>query len=266
MKWVVRAENLWFSYDGRVYAVRESSLEALPGEVTVVMGPTGCGKSTLLLLLAGLLKPVRGVVYYNSDPLYKLTPGIRRYIGVLFQDPDDQLFNATVYDEIAFSLRTLGLSESLVHERVARVSEVLGIKNLLDKQPYSLSVGEKKRVALASIIVYDPWVLLLDEPTANLDYNGVKLVKQVVLDAKRTGKTVVVTTHDTDFALEVADKIYLMDNGVVRENVRPDQLLSKNLISRYGLKPPSILKLVDKLGVKPAEVLEIIRDTGLEEA
>lgn len=261
MKWFIRAENLWFSYDGRVSVIRGANLEIPPGEIVVIMGHTGCGKTTLLLLLAGLLKPSSGIIYYNGEPLEKLLPSIRRYIGFLFQNPDDQLFNSTVYDEIAYSLRTLGLSENDIHMKVTSISKLLGLESLLNKPPYSLSIGEKRRVTLASILVYNPQILILDEPIANLDYEGIMLVNKIIRDFKSKNNTVVISTHDIDFALEIADRVFLMSKGVVEGPFKPIDLLSRDLIERYKLKPPLVLKLAEKLGISLDRVLEVIRNS-----
>ncbi len=259
LKWSISARNLWFSYDGRTWVLRGVSLEVKPGEVVVVMGPTGCGKTTLLLLLAGLLKPSKGEVYYNSKPLQSLLPSIKRYIGFLFQDPDDQLFNPSVYDEIAFSLRTLGLGEDKIRERVHSIARTLGLTSVLKRQPYRLSVGEKKKVALASILVYDPSILFLDEPTANLDYSTTVFIEKLIVEAKSKGKTVIIASHDLDFTLRIADKIYVLVNGSIASEHKPVELFSKSKLVGYGLKPTSIVEVVEELRLDKSMVLEIIR-------
>jgi len=259
MGYDVRIEDVWFSYTREEYVLKGINLEARKGEITVIIGPTGCGKSTLLLIIAGLLKPDKGIVYYDDKPLDELLPGIRRDIGILFQDPDDHLFNPTVFDEIAFSLRSLGLEEDKVREKVYSISEILGIQHLLNRSSFKLSIGEKKKVALASILVYEPKVLLLDEPSANLDSKTVDLVKDIIFKAKSKGKTLIITSCDLDFAIQVADRIYAIDNGQVKASCRVEEFLDDEVFQKINLHQPLLYKVLRELEIEPRTLLKIIR-------
>ena len=259
MGYNIRVEDAWFSYVKGEYVLKGINLTAQKGEVTVVIGPTGSGKSTLLLTMAGLLKPDKGIIYYNDKPLEKLLPYIKKIVGILFQDPDNHLFNPAVFDEIAFALRSLGMKEDEVRGKVNRIAKVLSIEYLLHKSPFKLSVGERKKVALASILVYEPKVLFLDEPTANLDSKAVSSVKNLIIDARSEGKTVIVTSCDLEFAIQVADRIYAIDNGQVKVNCRVEEFLREEIFAKINLHEPLAYRVLKVLRIKPEVLLRIIR-------
>ena len=198
--------DIWFRYSEN-YILKGVEGKVEDGKAIAILGPTGSGKSTLLYILCGLLKPERGKVLLDGKPPRK------KDVGLLFQNPDDQLFNATVFDEVAFALRSLGLSEGEVRERVIEVAEEVGIEDLLNRSPFKLSVGQKKAVALASILVYQPKLLMLDEPSANLDRVRYEVLVKLVSKLLESGKIVVITTHDIDVALELAHEICELVEG-----------------------------------------------------
>ncbi|KSW12068.1 energy-coupling factor ABC transporter ATP-binding protein [Pyrodictium occultum] len=261
---VVEARGVWFEYSRGSPVLRGASLRAGPGEVVALAGPTGSGKSTLLLILAGLLRPSRGEVLLDGRPLWSQLPGARRRIGLLFQNPDDQLFNPTVYDEIAYALRGLGLPGRVIEERVERVARRLGIQGLLSRPPYRLSVGQRRLVALASILVYDPDVLLLDEPTANLDRAGVEKLFSIVREAAARGKTVIMASHDLDAVLELSTKTCMVREGAL--DCHPTlEALAEGLFEDTSLPIPISMRLLrDRLGGwrRVAEELAAARRLG----
>ena len=142
-----------------------------------------------------------------------------------------------------------------MRKRVLSIADTLHLTELLDRPPYRLSVGEKKRVALASILVYDPEILILDEPEANLDSYGVELVERIVARYRDMGRTVVIATHSLDLVLRVADRVYMMRCGTVEGVYKPDELLSRDLLESYGLRPPMLLELVEDLGIDMRSLL-----------
>jgi len=197
----------------------------------------------MLMVAAGLLEPKRGVVLLKEKPLKEQLPEARKRIGIVFQDPNDQLFNPTVYDEVAFSLNQLYSSVEEVDKRVKETAERFNLKHLLSKPPYKLSVGEKRIVTLASIAAYDPDVLLLDEPTANLSSRTIKEIEQVIEEARNTGKAVVVASHDVEFVAEVSDRVYIIDNGTTVGGLDAKSVISdESLLALADMKPPIVLQ------------------------
>ena len=189
------------------------------GECVAVLGANGSGKSTLLRVLAGLCFPERGHVEFFGQPLTEATLAqegfgrdFRRRVGVVFQNPDVQLFNATVFDEVAFGPLQMEWSKAEIVERVYAAMKDLGIEHLKDRPPHRLSGGEKKRVALASVLVLDPDVLLMDEPTAALDPKSQGQIVDFLFGCMGR-KTVITTTHSLEVAQEIADRCIVLESG-----------------------------------------------------
>ena len=215
----LEARGLWFRYS-RVddYVLRGAEIYASPGDTVAIVGPMGSGKTTLLMILAGLLSPEKGVVELGDTVITSGEPWARRLVGIVFQDPGEQLFNPTVYDELAYALRTIGLGEAEIREKVGRVAESLGIRDLLGRPPYRLSYGQKKLVALASVLVYEPYLLLLDEPTTNLDRESFAKILSIINRYRAEKRIVVITTHDLDIVIRISTKLCVLGNGVLECN------------------------------------------------
>ena len=263
MSSAIEAIDVWFSYTKQDYVLRGASLEARYGEILVLLGPTGSGKTTLLLILSGLLKPQKGRVLLDGRSLFDQLPEARRRIGIVFQNPDDQLFNPTVYDEIAYSLRTLGMAEEQIRERVEQVAAMLGIEHLLERQPYRLSMGEKRLVTLASILVYEPQIVVLDEPTTFLDDRGTRKIMCTLLKLRDEGRAVIAATHDLELALWLADKICLLEKGKTK-CYNALEAVEERVIERSSVQKTPTLQLVLKLvggWEKLSKLLEGERDS-----
>ncbi|MEM2005593.1 MAG: ABC transporter ATP-binding protein [Zestosphaera sp.] len=212
----LQLRGVWFRYSrNEDYVLRGVDLELRDSELAVITGPNGSGKTTLILVAAGLLKPEAGEVLLDGRSIYDQLPLARRRIGVTFQNPDDQFFNATVYDEIAFALRQLEGDEGVIRERVAEVARRLRVEHLLSRPPYRLSGGEKTKVALAAVLIYNPEILLLDEPTAYLTRESKEEVLRALKDLKCLGRAVAITTNDPEVARLRADKTYTLANGML---------------------------------------------------
>ena len=230
-------KDVHFKYPGDIEVLKGVDLTVERHEIVAVMGPNGSGKTTLLMVAAGLLEPETGEVLLDGKPLRNQLPKARRRIGLVFQDPDDQLFNPTVYEEIAFAPRQI-LNPEEAHGRVMDVADRLNLRGLLDRPPYKLSMGEKRVVAIASILAYDPELLLLDEPTANLSYASAMEVKRVVVEAKDKGKAILVASHDLGFVAETVDRIYILYEGVIHGGSPVRSMLSdEDLLSLAGVNP-----------------------------
>lgn len=221
---------------------KKASLVAFKGKTTIVIGPNGSGKTTLLLVPAGLIKPENGTVLYKGRDIFSQLSTARKEIGIVFQDPDDQLFNTTVFDEIAFGLKQLDLQKEEIEKRVLEISERLKIKHLLDRSPFLLSFGEKKIVALAAILVVDPELLILDEPTGNLSREYKEIIKQIIAEYKAQGKSVIIATHDIIFATEILDYICILNNGETIEiGTKHEVLKDPQKLTKAGIDHPYII-------------------------
>ncbi len=259
---LVEARGLWFSYQPGRPVLRGASLRAAPGEAVAIVGPTGSGKTTLLLLLAGLLEPERGEVLLDGRPLREQLPGARRRIGILFQNPDDQLFNPTVYDEIAYSLRTLGLGEDEVHSRVEAAARRLRVEGLLGEAPHRLSAGQKRLVALASILAYDPEVLLLDEPTTGLDSAHRRRIIEVMRGHASRGGTVIYATHDYDAVLQAASRVCGFTSHGALECASIEEALEAGLLEKAGIPQPAALQALCSITGSPREAMKALLEAA----
>ncbi len=208
---LLEARGLWFGYSRSEPVIQGLDFTASGGEVVAVLGPMGSGKTTLLMLLAGLLPPWRGAVRVAGRPAG--SPEARRLVGLLFQSPDDQLFNPTVEEEIAYALLTAGVPRAEAVEAARRVARSLGIEALLPRRPRRLSYGQRKLVALASILVYEPRVLLLDEPLSNLDAEAAERMLRAIRRHAEEGGLAVIATHDVDLVLEASTRTCILADG-----------------------------------------------------
>jgi cobalt/nickel transport system ATP-binding protein len=232
-----------YSYPGDVTALEEVEMEVLPGRHAAILGANGSGKSTLLKLLAGLYFPQAGEIQALGRPLTEraleeeaFAFDFRRRVGLIFQDPDVQLFSATVWDEVAFAPLQLGWPAAEVRERVEEKLAWLDLTHLRDRPPYRLSGGEKRKVALAAVLVVEPEVLLLDEPTTFLDPRSRCQLFDYLFEWGERGGTLVAATHDLEFAEEIAHYAHVLDHGRVLAQDRPDVILADEaLLERTNL-------------------------------
>jgi cobalt/nickel transport system ATP-binding protein len=206
-------QGVSYSYHNRHEALREVDLTVEAGEQLILLGANGCGKSTLLKILDGLYRPTAGrflafgedVTAVADDPIK--ARDLHRRVGLVFQDADIQLFSPTVYDDIAFGPLQLGWSTDKVRERVDAALGQMNVRHLAKRAPYELSGGEKKRVAIASVLSMEPDVVMLDEPTANLDPRSRSVLVEVIVGLRDLGKTVIMTTHELDIVPEIATRV-----------------------------------------------------------
>ena len=235
-------QDVSFEYD-RIPALRGLSLQVEEGESIALLGANGSGKSTLLRILDALYFPSQGFVCFCGQ---RLTPKLlnqdafalsfRRKMALVFQNPDVQLFNPTVFYEVAFGPLQLQWSKEKVLSKVAETLELMGIAHLRDRPPYRLSGGEKKRVALASVIVLDPDVLLLDEPTSTLDPRSQSQIIDLIQEWKGSSKTVITATHQLEIVEDIAERIVVLEEGKVAASGKPSEILSNyELLLRANL-------------------------------
>jgi cobalt/nickel transport system ATP-binding protein len=236
-------QNITYRYGPDVTALDGVSLQIAAGERVAILGANGSGKSTLLRILDGLYFPTGGRVLAFGEPLTEarlvddaFAFAFRRRVALVFQNPDVQLFNPTVFDEVAFGPLQLRWPKDEIRRKVAETLDVMQIAHLKDRPPHRLSGGEKKRVALASVLVLDPEVLLLDEPTAALDPRSQSQVVDLLIDWGGGAKTVLTTTHDLDIVEEIADRALVFQEGRVVAAGAPAALLrDDDLLRRTNL-------------------------------
>ena len=252
---ILKAENLYFSYDDEnSHSLNGLSLEIKRGQKVAFMGSNGSGKSTFFLCCNGIHRPSSGTLYFDGEPVTYDKKGLlklRSKVGIVFQDPDNQLFSASVYQEISFGILNLGVSEEDAKKEVEEVIDHLEITPFRHKPTHSLSGGQKKQVSNADILVMHPDIIILDEPAAALDPKHTTMVNHIVNRLTEAGITVLMATHDVNYAYEWADEIMLFHEGKVLMHGTPADVFSnKAVLARTNLEPPAVLELFDSLCMK----------------
>lgn len=260
----VDVDRLTFTYPSGVTALREVTLHISSGEGVAIVGQNGAGKTTLVKHLNGLLKPTSGSVQVGGmDTRRFSTAQMAKWVGYVFQNPDDQLFQATVKAEVMFGPVNLGWDRRRIEENAARAIRLVGLEKALNQHPYDLSPGERKRVALAAVLAMDTPIVILDEPTTGQDYAGIELVARVVEDLKSRGKTVVAITHDIDFCAEHFERTIVMGGGKVFLDGPAREVLTRaDILAESYVEPPQLIRLADRLELKgtPLTVEEFVAE------
>ncbi|MBQ1658279.1 MAG: energy-coupling factor transporter ATPase [Clostridia bacterium] len=261
---VLKAENIKLVYGAgtsfKKTALSDVSFEIESGEFVGVIGHTGSGKSTLVQLLNGLLKPTEGKIYLNGKDIWEEPKKIRQVrfkVGMVFQYPEYQLFEETVYKDISYGPKNMGLSDEDIEKKVRAAAEFVGLKNeLLAKSPFDLSGGEKRRAAIAGVIAMDPDVLILDEPTAGLDPLGRDaLLSQIKSYHEVRKNTVILVSHSMEDIARISDRILVMDHGRKMMLDSAENVFSKGReLEKMGLRVPQVTKIMMMLREKGVPV------------
>ncbi|MFZ3383752.1 MAG: ATP-binding cassette domain-containing protein [Candidatus Methanoperedens sp.] len=240
----IQTIGLEYVYADGTPALSGVNFEAKVGEKVAVLGPNGSGKTTLFYHFNGLIKPAKGEVRIFGENINKTDiDEVRRRVGLVFQESDNQLFAPSVFEDIAFGPRNLRLSPDEVKERVSYVLHRFDIEGLSKKNPANLSAGQKKRVAIAGVVAMEPDVLVLDEPTSGMDAGGINDTLGILDELNNEGKTIIISTHETDLAASWADRIYILNKGKVFRSGIPKHIFSEEkLISEAGLRQPVIVQ------------------------
>jgi len=255
---LLEARGLVYRYPGGVPALAGLDLSVARGRKLAILGPNGAGKTTLLLHLNGTLRPSSGQLRLDGAPVGYGRDALiawRRRVGLVLQDADDQLFAASVAEDVSFGPLNLGLSESEARARVAEALATMDIADLAQRPTHMLSFGQKKRAAIAGALAMRPEILLLDEPTAGLDGQGATLLLDALKRLSQAGATLVFTTHDVDLAWAFADEAAIFCDGrVIAQGPAPDMLIDADMLARAKLQPPLLARVA--LALKAKGVLD----------
>lgn len=253
-KYILETKNLSYQYPDGTEALKNINLKIEQGKKISVVGVNGSGKSTLFLNLNGVLKPTKGCMMYNGNEVKyerKALLQLRKNIGIVFQDPEKQLFSSNVYQEVSFGAVNLKLDESEVNHRVNEALKNVNIYEYKDKAVHFLSYGQKKRVSIADILVMEPEIIIFDEPTSSLDPKHSKQIVKIFDDLSEKGITVILSTHDVELAYSWSDFIIVMKDGEIVKEGTPYEVFSDDkLIHDCYLEKPFILEMFELLSEK----------------
>lgn len=248
MESIIKIKNLNFSYSSGNPVLKNINLDIKKGEIFAIIGPTGAGKSTLLLHLNGILKGGGELLVDNIPVTGKSEKVVREKVGIVFQNPDNQLFCPTVFEDIAFGLYNSGFKKEEVKVRVNKILEKLNLLELKDLSSHHLSFGEKKRVSLASILVMEPEILCFDEPFANLDYNS---IFTIIREIRRLDITRIIISQDILLALSLCDRAAVMHKGeVIRVASARSTAQDRTLLKEIGIDYQPYLDIINKINSK----------------
>ncbi len=238
---IVETRDLIYTYPDGTEALKGVTFRIAHGEAVALVGSNGAGKSTLLLHLNGYLTPTHGEVWIGDTRVTRETAALaRRAVGLVFQDPDDQLFMPTVAEDVAFGPLNAGLPPEQVEQRVARALERVGMTHVRERPPYNLSAGEKRAVAIATVLSMSPDILVMDEPSANLDPRARRRLIELLHSFDHTR---IIATHDLEMVVEVCSRVIVLDSGkVVADGPTRELLNDEALMSAHGLECPHILR------------------------
>ena len=248
---MLEVKNIKYSYNADYQALKGVSLKVEKGDMVALLGKNGAGKSTLFLHLNGIYRPDEGQVFIDGEELKydkKSLLKFRQKVGIVFQNPDDQIFAPTVEEDVAFGPLNLGLSMEEVQDRVEDALARVGMSGFEKTAPHHLSGGQKKRVAIAGILAMKPEVMVLDEPTAGLDPQGVVDLTKLLRELNDEGITIIISTHEVDLVPDYAKKVFVLVDGLLIAEGTPKDIFSKpEILDQANLKVPIVTQLFQKL-------------------
>ena len=258
---MLEVKDVNFSYPSGVEALKGVTLTVKNGEFLAIMGQNGAGKTTLVKHFNGLLKPSMGTVLVDGVETTKTSvAALARSVGFVFQNPDHQLFSETVEEEISFALKNFGYDADAVEKRVTWALNLLGLTEYRKTSPFMLSGGERKRVALASVLAWDPQILILDEPTIGQDHQQKENLRQFIIQLQAQGKTIVIVTHDVEFVSECNPRVLLMKEGkIIADGEGKEILTNPVVLTESSIVLPQITQVfmkITRLGL-PKNVIDL---------
>ena len=258
---MIEIENVYFKYQSGTEALKGITLTIKDGEFVAIMGQNGAGKTTLVKHFNGLLKPSAGKILIDNIQTTKSSiASLSKTVGFVFQNPDHQLFSETVEEEIAFALKNFGFNQETIEKQITWVLNLLSLTQYRKTSPFMLSGGERKRVALASVLAWDPKILVLDEPTIGQDHEQKEILRQFIVQLQAQGKTIVTVTHDVEFVAECNPRVILMREGkIVADGEGKEILTNAEAIAQSSIILPQIAQVFAKLGSLglPKDVIDI---------
>ena len=248
---ILETRDLYFRYPDGTEVLKGINFKVKKGEIISLLGPNGAGKSTLFLHFNGILKPIRGEVLIKGKPIKydkKSLIEVRKTVGLVFQNPDDQIFAPTVKEDVAFGPLNLGLPKEEVERRVKEALKAVGMEGFENKPPHHLSGGQKKRVAIAGILAMQPEIIVLDEPTSGLDPVGASKIMKLLYELNKEGMTIIISTHDVDLVPVYADRVYIIYDGKILKEGTPKEVFSDvETIRKANLRLPRVAHLIEIL-------------------
>jgi cobalt/nickel transport system ATP-binding protein len=248
---IIETKEITYEYPDGTKALEKVNFEADEGKIVALLGPNGAGKSTLFLHFNGILRPSSGNVVIDGETVNydkKDLLRIRQKVGIVFQNPDDQLFAPTVLEDVAFGPMNMGLPKEEVESRVKEALFRVGMEGFEKKPPHHLSGGQKKRVAIAGILAMKPKIMVLDEPTSGLDPKGASQILRLLYQLNTEGMTIVISTHDVDLVPLYASRVYIISQGkIIKEGTAPEVFDDVKTIRGANLRLPRIAHLMEIL-------------------
>jgi cobalt transport protein ATP-binding subunit len=258
---IIRVEDVSYAYPSGVQALNGVSLTIHKGEFVAIMGENGAGKTTLVKHFNGLLRPQEGRIMVDGVDVSQVSvASLARKVGLVFQNPDDQLFSENVESEISFALNNFGFEKGVVEKRVNWALNLLNLEQYRKSSPFILSGGERKRVALASVLAWDPEIVVLDEPTIGQDYSQKERLRHFLMQLRTQGKTTIIVTHDVEFVAECKPRIVLMADGdIIADGSTKEIMTDAEAMERASVSPPEITKIFSRLSHHglPGDVLGV---------
>lgn len=259
---MIEVQDVYFTYPAAgIEALKGVSLRINNGEFVAIMGQNGAGKTTLVKQFNGLLKPSKGNVFVDGVNTRDISIAqLARKVGFVFQNPDHQLFSETVEEEVAFALKNFGFNEETIEKRVTWALNLLDLTEYRKTSPFMLSGGERKRVALASVLAWDPEVVILDEPTIGQDHQQKEILRHFIIQLNSQGKTVVVVTHDVEFVAECNPRVVLMAQGQIVADGEGKQILTNpDIALKASVVPPQITQIFQGLADLgfPTDIIDV---------
>ncbi len=265
---LLRLEHICFQYEDKFPALKDVSITFQKGERIVVLGNNGAGKSTFFLCCNGILRPQSGAIFLHGQKISGSKEDIRKLrqtVGLVFQEPDTQIIAGTVGNEVSFGPMNLGLDRKEVELRITKSLARMNLEGYESRAPHYLSGGEKKRVSIADILAMEPDMILLDEPTASLDPENVALLERTLEELNEAGITLVVSTHDVDFAYGFARRAVVLSQGeIIRDSDIEEVFRDDEVLEKAGLKKPLLCKVAEVLETHFPEAGDIKRPRRME--